>query len=229
MKTILQCRNLHKVYKQGDIEVHALRGVDLEVRNGEFMALAGPSGSGKTTLMNLLGGLDRFDEGEVMINDDKLSTLSAREATDLRLRHIGFIFQAYNLIPVLSAIENVEYILLLQGVSGQTRRERARKMLDEVGLEGMHDRRPHELSGGQQQRVAVARALVTDPDIILADEPTANLDSETAKSLLDIMQAMNEKHEATFIFSTHDTRVMEYARRLVTLRDGQIDKDERKE
>jgi putative ABC transport system ATP-binding protein len=226
MKPIVQCTNLHKVYHQGEIEVHALRGVDLSVNNGEFMALAGPSGSGKTTLLNLIGGLDRFDEGEVMINDYKLSTLSTREATDLRLRHVGFIFQAYNLIPVLSAIENVEYIMLLQGVAGRERRERARAILSEVGLGDMLHRRPHELSGGQQQRVAIARALVTEPDIILADEPTANLDSDTATSLLDIMRDMNERHGVTFIFSTHDSRVMEYARRLVTLRDGEVDADE---
>lgn len=226
MKPIVQCTHLHKVYHQGEIEVHALRGVDLSVNNGEFMALAGPSGSGKTTLLNLIGGLDHFDEGEVMINDYKLSSLSTRESTDLRLQHVGFIFQAYNLIPVLSAIENVEYIMLLQGVAGRERRERARTILSEVGLGDMLDRRPHELSGGQQQRVAIARALVTEPDIILADEPTANLDSDTATSLLDIMRDMNQRHGVTFIFSTHDARVMEYARRLVTLRDGKIDADE---
>jgi putative ABC transport system ATP-binding protein len=226
MSTIVQCSNLHKVYVQGKIKVHALRGIDLSVNSGEFMALAGPSGSGKTTLLNLIGGLDRFDEGEVMINDTILSELSTREATDLRLRHVGFIFQAYNLIPVLSALENVEYIMLLQGVSGRTRRERARAILSEVGLGDMLGRRPHELSGGQQQRVAIARALVTEPDIILADEPTANLDSDTATSLLDIMRDMNERHGVTFIFSTHDSRVMEYARRLVTLRDGEVDADE---
>lgn len=225
MKPIVRCTNLHKVYHQGEIDVHALRGVDLTIENGEFMALAGPSGSGKTTLLNLIGGLDQFDEGEVMINDDKLSTLSTREATDLRLRHVGFIFQAYNLIPVLSAIENVEYIMLLQGVPGRRRRERARTILEEVGLADMLNRRPHELSGGQQQRVAIARALVTEPDIILADEPTANLDSDTATGLLDIMQDMNEQHGVTFVFSTHDTRVMEYARRLVKLRDGCIQAD----
>lgn len=225
MKPIVRCTNLHKVYHQGEIDVHALRGVDLTIENGEFMALAGPSGSGKTTLLNLIGGLDQFDEGEVMINDDKLSTLSTREATDLRLRHVGFIFQAYNLIPVLSAIENVEYIMLLQGVPGRRRRERARTILEEVGLADMLNRRPHELSGGQQQRVAIARALVTEPDIILADEPTANLDSDTATGLLDIMRDMNEQHGVTFVFSTHDTRVMEYARRLVKLRDGCIQAD----
>jgi putative ABC transport system ATP-binding protein len=226
MKPIVQCTNLHKVYHQGEIEVHALRGVDLSVNNGEFMALAGPSGSGKTTLLNLIGGLDRFDKGEVMINNYTLSTLSTRESTDLRLQHVGFIFQAYNLIPVLSAVENVEYIMLLQGVAGRERRERARTILSEVGLGDMLHRRPHELSGGQQQRVAIARALVTEPDIILADEPTANLDSDTATSLLDIMRHMNESHGVTFIFSTHDTRVMEYARRLVTLHDGKIEADE---
>ena len=228
MKAIVTCKNLHKIYRQGEIKVHALRGVDLLVENGEFMALAGPSGSGKTTLLNLVGGLDRFDDGDVMINDYKLSELSSSRATDLRLRHIGFIFQAYNLIPVLSAIENVEYIMLLQGIPSGERRQKARAILDEVGLAEMHNRRPHEMSGGQQQRVAVARALVTEPDIILADEPTANLDTETARSLLDIMQQMNERHGVTFIFSTHDTRVMEYAHRIVTLRDGKIHRDERK-
>ena len=228
MKAIVTCENLHKIYRQGEIRVHALRGVDLVVENGEFMALAGPSGSGKTTLLNLVGVLDRFDEGDVMINDYKLSELSSSRATDLRLRHIGFIFQAYNLIPVLSAIENVEYIMLLQGIPSRERRQRARAILDEVGLADMHNRRPHEMSGGQQQRVAVARALVSEPDIILADEPTANLDSETARSLLDIMQQMNERHGVTVIFSTHDTRVMEYAHRIVTLRDGKVHRDERK-
>jgi putative ABC transport system ATP-binding protein len=163
-----------------------------------------------------------------MVNDYNLSLLNSRQATELRLHHVGFIFQAYNLIPVLSAIENVEYIMLLQGVATRERRRRARSMLDEVGLEGLHDRRPHELSGGQQQRVAVARALVSEPDIILADEPTANLDSETAGNLLDIMLEMNRRHSVTFIFSTHDTRVMEYARRVVTLRDGRVHGDERK-
>ncbi|MGC9450015.1 MAG: ABC transporter ATP-binding protein [Oceanipulchritudo sp.] len=228
MKAIVRCQNLHKIYHQGEIEVHALRGVDLNVENGEFTALAGPSGSGKTTLLNLIGGLDRFDEGDVTINDYKLSGLGNREKTELRLRHIGFIFQAYNLIPVLSALENVEYIMLLQGVSGKERGQRARSILDEVGLGEMIDRRPHEMSGGQQQRVAVARALVTEPDIILADEPTANLDSQTARSLLHIMQKMNERHGVTFVFSTHDTRVMECARRIVTLRDGKVHKDEQK-
>lgn len=228
MATVVECSNLHKRYQQGDVVVNALRGVDLKVGSGEFMALAGPSGSGKTTLLNLIGGLDSFDEGEVVINGRKLSEMSAREATDMRLRHVGFVFQAYNLIPVLSAVENVEYIMLLQGVANAERQRRAKEILKEVGLGDMLSRRPYELSGGQQQRVAVARALVTEPDIILADEPTANLDSETAKDLLDMMRGMNKRHEVTFIFSTHDQRVMEYAQRLVTLRDGQIAKDETK-
>lgn len=229
MKPIVRCEHLHKIYRQGEIEVHALRGVDLAIGSGEFTALAGPSGSGKTTLLNLLGGLDAFDRGEVFVKDQRMSALTARQATDLRLRHIGFVFQAYNLVPVLSARENVEYILLLKGVDGRRRREQAASILREVGLEGMEDRRPHKLSGGQQQRVAVARALVTAPDIILADEPTANLDSETATSLLEIMRRMNERHGVTFVFSTHDNRVMEYARRLVQLRDGRIATDERKD
>ena len=229
MNLIVQCKDLHKTYRQGDIAVHALRGVDLEVEAGSFMALAGPSGSGKTTLLNLLGGLDRFDEGEVRIKDFVLSGMTPRQTTDMRLHHVGFIFQAYNLIPVLSAQENVEYILLLQGTAGKDRRERSRRILDEVGLEGLYHRRPHELSGGQQQRVAVARALVSQPEIILADEPTANLDSQTAQSLLDIMREMNQRHGATFIFSTHDQRVMDNARRIVTLRDGQVHRDEAKD
>lgn len=228
MHNLIECSDLRKTYRQGDIEVHALRGVSLSVDRGEFMALAGPSGSGKTTLLNLMGGLDRFDAGEVRLEGQELSRLSPSEATELRLRHIGFIFQAYNLIPVLSAIENVEYILLLQGVPGKERRERARRMLEEVGLEGMLHRRPHQLSGGQQQRVAVARALVSEPDIILADEPTANLDSDTARSLLEIMQEMNRRHGVTFIFSTHDPLVMEHAGRIVRLHDGSIEADERK-
>lgn len=229
MTSIVKCRKLHKTYRQGTIEVHAIRGVDLDVVEGEFMALAGPSGSGKTTLLNLIGGLDHFDSGEVHIKGGDLARLNSRHATELRLHHVGFIFQAYNLLPVLSAIENVEYILLLRGVRDKERRRRSRDILEEVGLGDMLNRRPHELSGGQQQRVAVARALVNEPDIILADEPTANLDSETATGLLDIMRTMNQRHQVTFIFSTHDARVMDYARRIVRLRDGRIEKDENKD
>jgi len=229
MTSIVKCRKLHKTYRQGTIEVHAIRGVDLDVVEGEFMALAGPSGSGKTTLLNLIGGLDHFDSGKVHIKGADLARLNSRQATELRLHHVGFIFQAYNLLPVLSAIENVEYILLLRGVRDKERRRRSRDILEEVGLGDMLNRRPHELSGGQQQRVAVARALVTEPDIILADEPTANLDSETATGLLDIMRTMNQRHQVTFIFSTHDARVMDYARRIVRLRDGRIEKDENKD
>jgi putative ABC transport system ATP-binding protein len=229
MTPIVQCANLRKSYRQGDIEVPAVRGIDLEIREGEFMALAGPSGSGKTTLLNLFGGLDRFDSGEVHLKGHALSRLRPRAATELRLRHIGFIFQAYNLLPVLSALENVAYILLLQGIGSRERDQRAREVLREVGLGDLLHRRPHELSGGQQQRVAVARALVARPDIILADEPTANLDSETATGLLDIMRHMNERHRVTFVFSTHDEKVMSRARRIVRLRDGKIEKDEQRD
>lgn len=225
MNTIVECKKISKHYKQGKLDVHAIRGVDFDVHKGEFTALAGPSGSGKTTLLNLIGGLDHYDSGTILIEGRDLSLMNNGKLTELRLHRIGFIFQAYNLIPVLSALENVEYVMLLQGLSGKERRKRAVKLLDEVGLEGMHHRRPAELSGGQQQRVAVARAIVSNPAIILADEPTANLDSKTAASLLDMMLALNENRGITFIFSTHDQRVMDYARRLVNLCDGIIESD----
>ncbi len=219
---IVECKDIRKTYQQGDIEVHALRGVDLSVDKGGFIALAGPSGSGKTTLLNIIGGLDVCDEGSVLLDGDRVDELPASKLADMRLHKIGFIFQAYNLIPVLSAEENVEYVMLLQGVPADERRKRARSILDDVGLEDKYSRRPHELSGGQQQRVAVARAIVSNPSIVLADEPTANLDSETGKGLLEMMREMNEHKGVTFIFSTHDRMVMEHARRLVRLRDGQV-------
>jgi len=228
MPTIVSCRGVSKTYQQGKVAVQALTDIDLEVEGGGFIALAGPSGSGKTTLLNLVGGLDTPDAGAIEVDGKAYADLSRSAMADLRLHSIGFVFQAYNLIPVLSALENVEYVMLLQGVAREERRRRAREILDVVGLEGKHDRRPAELSGGQQQRVAVARAIVADPAIVLADEPTANLDSKTGESLLDLMRQMNRERSVTFIFSTHDNMVMDYARRLVLLRDGRIAEDNRK-
>jgi putative ABC transport system ATP-binding protein len=225
---IIEAKKLKKVYDESKVEIEALRGVDLVIENGEFMAIAGPSGSGKTTLLNLIGGLDTPTEGEVIINSQKLSEMSKSALSKLRLHHIGFIFQAYNLIPVLTARENVEYVMLLQGIPEQDRIRRAEDILVEVGLKEYINSRPNEMSGGQQQRVAVARAIVSGPDVVLADEPTANLDSKTGESLLDMMKTMNKKKGVTFIFSTHDRMVMDYARRLVRLRDGKIVEDMRK-
>ena len=220
--TIIECENLKKTYHQGTQEITALDGVSLAIEKGEFLALAGPSGSGKTTLLNIIGGLDHSDEGRVALDGTALNGMSASGLADLRLRKVGFVFQAFNLIPVLSAFENVEFVMLLQGVPATERADRARTILDEVGLQGMHRRRPAELSGGQQQRVAVARAIVGNPSIVLADEPTANLDSRTGARLLAIMKEMNLRRNITFIFSTHDRMVMEYASRLVRLKDGKI-------
>ncbi len=223
---IVETRDVTKVYDQGKVKVQALRGVSLDIEKGDFMALAGPSGSGKTTLLNLIGGLDTMDEGSVRVEGNRINDMSQSELARLRLNRIGFVFQAYNLVPVLSAVENVEFILLLQGVTPAERRDRARAILDEVGLADLYDRRPAELSGGQQQRVAVARAIVSNPAIVLADEPTANLDSTTGKSLLALMGQMNTDRQVTFVFSTHDRMVMEHAHRLVYIRDGRIDNNE---
>ena len=222
---IVECINVKKSYRQGEIEVHALRDVSLVIEKGEFTAVAGPSGSGKTTLLNLVGGLDTSDAGSIMVDGKVFNQISQSRLANLRLHKIGFVFQAYNLIPVLSAAENVEFVMLLQGVSAQERQQRAKKILDDVGLADKYDRRPAELSGGQQQRVAVARAIVSDPSIVLADEPTANLDSETGNGLLEMMKKMNEEKKVTVIFSTHDKMVMDYARRLVLLRDGRLADD----
>jgi putative ABC transport system ATP-binding protein len=208
--------------------VTALQQVDLTIETGGFVALAGPSGSGKTTLLNLIGGLDLPDSGSIRVNEMDYSTLNASQLAELRLHHIGFVFQSYNLIPVLSAAENVEYVMLLQGVPATERRRRSHQILADVGLEGKDDRRPAELSGGQQQRVAVARAIVSNPSIVLADEPTANLDSKTGEGLLQLMQKMNAQRGVTFIFSTHDSMVMQYARRVVTIHDGRIADDQSK-
>ena len=227
--SIVECVNVKKTYQQGKVEVEALRGVNLSIDEGGFMALAGPSGSGKTTLLNMIGGLDSPDSGSVVVDEHDFDKMNQSELASLRLHRVGFVFQAYNLIPVLSALENVEFVMLLQGVPRAERRERAEAILYDVGLEGMYDRRPAELSGGQQQRVAVARAIVSDPAIVLADEPTANLDSKTGHGLLDIMEQMNKKKKVTFVFSTHDQMVMDHARRLVQLRDGLVVDDRVKE
>jgi putative ABC transport system ATP-binding protein len=218
----VRTEKLTKVYRQDSIAVTALQDVDLEIAAGEFVALVGPSGSGKSTLLNLLGGLDRPTSGRLWVADEELGAMSRHALAELRLRKIGFVFQEYNLIPVLSAIENVEYVMLLQGVPDAERRDRAMAILNEVGLAGLEDRRPGELSGGQQQRVAVARAIVSEPVLVLADEPTANLDSATGAALMDLMRQLNEEKGVTFVFSTHDAMVMERARRLVRLKDGQI-------
>jgi putative ABC transport system ATP-binding protein len=226
---IVECIDIKKTYRQGKVEVKALNGVNLSIEKGAFVALAGPSGSGKTTMLNIIGGLDLADSGRVIMDGNALEDMTQSELANLRLRNVGFVFQAYNLIPVLSALENVEFVMLLQGVPQTERRERAKAILDDVGLEGKYDRRPAELSGGQQQRVAVARAIVSNPSIVLADEPTANLDSKTGKGLLEMMKQMNEKKNATFIFSTHDKMVMDYARRLVLIRDGIVADDQVRE
>ena len=218
----VRTEKLTRIYRQDSVDVTALKDVDLNIAAGEFIALVGPSGSGKSTLLNLLGGLDRPTSGRLWVAEQELGALSARELADLRLRRIGFVFQEYNLIPVLSALENVEYVMLLQGVPDEERRHRAKAVLADVGLTGMEDRRPGELSGGQQQRVAVARAIVAEPALVLADEPTANLDSHTGAALMDLMRRLNETKNITFVFSTHDPMVMERARRLVRLKDGQI-------
>ena len=225
----IECKGLKKTYRVKDVETKALRGVDLEIEKGEFLALAGPSGSGKTTLLNIMGGIDSPDEGTVRFGELEITALPQSRLSNIRLQRMGFVFQAYNLIPVLSALENVEYILLLQGLSKDERRKRAENILNEVGLGEIMNKRPMEMSGGQQQRVAVARAIVHEPELVLADEPTANLDTKTAESLLDLMEGLNREKEITFLFSTHDTRVMEKARRLVKIRDGQIESDSGKD
>jgi putative ABC transport system ATP-binding protein len=226
---IIQTIDVTKVYDTRGVETRALDGVSLEVQKGELTALAGPSGSGKTTLLNLIGALDTPTTGKIQIEGIELSELSPAALSKLRLNKLGFVFQAYNLIPVLTARENVEFVMELQGVPDRSRRDRALEVLDRVGLGGLEDKRPLEMSGGQQQRVAVARAIVTRPSLVLADEPTANLDSETAARLLELMAQLNRTEEVTFLFSTHDPLVMKAARRVVRLRDGRIIEDEAKE
>jgi putative ABC transport system ATP-binding protein len=221
-KEVISAKGLIKVYSDNNVPVHALQGIDLTIHSGEFTALVGPSGSGKTTLLNIISGLDVSSGGEVWLNGKLLSRMSGKELSDFRRDNIGFIFQAYNLIPVLTVEENVEYVMLLQGLPKAVRRSRVLSILKTIGLAGFEDRLPTQLSGGQQQRVAVARAMVSEPAIILADEPTANLDSTTSVALLDMMRALNQKTGMTFVFSTHDENVMRRARRLVTLKDGRI-------
>lgn len=218
----VQTQQLTKIYRQDSIEVAALKDVTLTIQGGEFLALVGPSGSGKSTLLNLIGGLDRPTSGQLRVAGKELGDLSNQQLAGLRLQKIGFVFQEYNLIPVLSAIENVEYVMLLQHVPDAQRRARARAILTEVGLQGLEDRRPGELSGGQQQRVAVARAVVAEPELVLADEPTANLDSTSGGALMDLMRRLNKEKGITFLFSTHDPMVMERAERLVRLKDGRV-------
>lgn len=218
-------RSVTKRYQQGELEVLALQGLSLTIQPGEFTAICGPSGSGKTTLLNLIGALDKPTSGTVILEGQELGTLSRRDLSQIRRDRIGFVFQSYNLIPVLSAFENAEMVLRLQGVDPDERRARVMALLTEVGLEGLHDRKPHQLSGGQQQRVAIARAIASDPAVVLADEPTANVDSETADRLLEIMENLNRTRGVTFLFSTHDPRVLERTKRVVRIVDGQIDDD----
>ncbi|MBN2498458.1 MAG: ABC transporter ATP-binding protein [Deltaproteobacteria bacterium] len=218
-----------KVYRQGAVEVEALRGLDLVCEKGEFTAVCGPSGSGKTTALNLIGALDRISSGAIRLEGRDLTRLGRRELSGLRRDRIGFVFQAYNLIPVLTAYENAEMVLALQGVQAAKRRDKVMGILRDVGLAELADRRPDQLSGGQQQRVAIARAIAADPAVVLADEPTANVDSETADRLLGIMEKLNRERGVTFLFSTHDPRVMERARRLVRLVDGRVAGDERRQ
>lgn len=224
---IIEVRNLHKIY-EGVVPVHAVNGVTLHIEPGEFTAIVGPSGSGKTTLLNMIGGLDPATEGEIVVNGVDITRLSANELIDFRLHNIGFVFQAYNLIPVLTAAENTEFVMLLQGKDRAARERRVSELLEAVGLREQSAKRPAQMSGGQQQRVAVARALAPKPRFILADEPTANLDSKSAGNLLDIMAELNRTEGITFVFSTHDHRVIERARRVITLEDGAVISDESK-
>ena len=219
---------LRRIYNQGGLEVNAVNNVDLKISDGEFTAVVGPSGSGKTTLLNCIGGLDNPTSGRVIIDDEVISSYSSDEMIKFRLNNIGFVFQAYNLIPVLTAKENIEMIMLMQGYNKQDMDVRSRELLNEVGMGKMGERRPAQLSGGQQQRVAVARALASKPKFILADEPTANLDSKSTAKLLDIMSRLNKQENITFVFSTHDQRVIDRARRVITIEDGKILKDIKK-
>jgi putative ABC transport system ATP-binding protein len=223
---VIEIKNLHKTYNDSEQLVHAIRGIDLSFEAGEFTAIAGPSGCGKTTLLNMLGGLDNPSEGEIRIGGEDVSKLKSSERINFRLNNIGFVFQAYNLIPVLTARENVEFIMHLQGRPKSERERRTRELMDAVGLGDRLDSRPSRLSGGQQQRVAVARALASKPKFVLADEPTANLDSKATEFLLDIMEKLNRDENITFIFATHDARVMKKARRVISLEDGRVLRDE---
>ena len=224
---IIETKNISKLYKQADQDIIALNNVSISFEKGEFTAIVGPSGSGKTTFLNSIGGLDSPTSGKVMIEEKEITGLSSNELIDFRLRNIGFVFQSYNLIPVLTAKENVEFIMLMQGLSESHRNKRSIELLNSVGLEAQLNRRPNQLSGGQQQRVAVARALASKPKFVLADEPTANLDSSSTANLLDIMSKLNKKEKTTFIFSTHDQRVIDRANRIITLEDGKVLSDKK--
>ena len=223
---VIVTEDLTKTYSANNVPVYALRGINLTITAGEFTAIVGPSGSGKTTFLNIISGLDQPTEGKVWLSEELLSNMSGRQLSDFRRDNIGFVFQAYNLIPVLTVGENIEYIMLLQGIPKIERHQRVVDILEVVGLTGYIDRKPPQLSGGQQQRVAIARAMVSQPKIILADEPTANLDSKTGSELLDMMYQLNKRTGMTFVFSTHDQMVMDRAQRLITLKDGLIDSDD---
>lgn len=225
---VIHVQDITKTYNKDKVPVHALNGINLEIQKGEFSAIVGPSGSGKTTLLNIIGGLDEPSSGKVLIEGTDMFALKERQLIDFRLHHIGFVFQAYNLIPVLTALENVSFILQMQGLPTKECKNRGTELLHQVGLDDKIHKRPSELSGGQQQRVAVARALASKPTFVLADEPTANLDSKSATDLLNLMLKLNETEQTTFIFSTHDQRVVERAKRVLTLVDGEIDSDEHK-
>ena len=225
---IIKTTGLTKIYQNNTLKVEAVKQIDLSIIEGEFTAIVGPSGSGKTTLFNMIGGLDDITAGNVEIAGTNISNLNENELIDFRLKHIGFVFQAYNLIPVLTAKENVAFIMLLQGLKEKERMQRSEDLLEQVGLGDKFDSRPNQLSGGQQQRVAVARALASKPRFILADEPTANLDSQSTSTLLDLMAEMNKKENITFLFSTHDQRVIDKARRVITIEDGRIISDEKR-
>jgi putative ABC transport system ATP-binding protein len=226
MKTAVRTANLWKIYPQEPDPVEAVRGISIEIETGDFVAMAGPSGSGKTTMLNMIGGLTRPSRGQVWIGDREITEMSDKDLAQLRLERIGFVFQSYNLLPVLTALENAEFTLLLSGIPKDERRKKVLELFDKIGLSGLEHRKPGKLSGGQQQRVAVARAVVANPALILADEPTANLDSKASTELLDVMERLNQDHGTTFLFSTHDPRVMERSRRLITLVDGQVESDE---
>jgi putative ABC transport system ATP-binding protein len=223
---IVRLERVTRLYRQDSVVVHALQGIDLEIRKGDFAVLVGPSGSGKTTLLNMIGGLDSPTNGRVWIEGREIGRLGKAELSAVRLRKIGFVFQEFNLIPVLSAAENVEFVMLLQGMAAARRHARAYELLKDLGLEGLEQRRPQQLSGGQQQRVAVARAIAAEPIIVLPDEPTANLDSTSGASLMDMMRRLNNERGVTFVFSTHDPMVVERARRVIRLRDGRVEADE---
>lgn len=225
---VIEVKNLEKIYNDSEVKVHAIRGIDLIFEEGEFAAVVGPSGSGKTTFLNIIGGLDTPTAGEIIVDHTNISELSGSGLIDFRLHNIGFVFQAYNLIPVLTAKENVEFIMHLQGRPREERNKRTKELLEAVGLGDRIDSRPSKLSGGQQQRVAVARALASKPKFVLADEPTANLDSKSTENLLDIMEKLNREEKITFIFSTHDARVVKKARRIITIEDGRVISDERR-